>query len=162
MHDLIIKQLDEQLAQYKIHEHVDSRTFADAVDKLPFPSERMLKTIAFQLKSGGWVLAACRGQDGLDYKKLAAAFGVKRDEVVRPSPEELKAGLGIEAGAVSPVALSDDVQVVFDTRVDREQTLFTGAGQPDRTLEITLDELVRVTGGRVVDIAKEIHSEPTQ
>ena len=155
MHASIIKRLDERQAQYTLHEHVDSRTFADAVDKLPFPPERMLKTIAFRLKAGGWILAACRGQDGLDYKKLATVFGVKRDEVVRPSPEELKAGLGLEAGAVSPVALRDEVQVVFDTRVDREQTLFTGAGQPDRTLEITLDELVRVTGGRVVDIAKE-------
>src|SRR5215207_10005767 len=155
MHDLIIKRLDEKAAHYIIHQHEDSRTFADAVDKLPFPPERMLKTIAFRLKSGGWVLAACRGQDGLDYKKLAAAFGVKRDEVVRPSPEELKTGLGLEAGAVSPVALREDVLVVFDTRVDREQSLFTGAGQPDRTLEITLDELVRVTGGRVLDIVKE-------
>jgi len=155
MHEAIVKRLDEQGVQYTIHAHEDSRTYADAVDKLPFPPERMLKTIVFRLKSGGWVLAACRGQDGLDYKKLAAAFGVKRDEVIRPSPDELKAGLGIEAGAVSPVALRDDVQVVFDTRVNREQSLFTGAGQPDRTLEITLDELVRVTGGRVLDIAKE-------
>ena len=155
MHEAIVRRLEEQTAQYTIHEHEDSRTYADAVDKLPFPPERMLKTIVFRLKSGGWVLAACRGQDGLDYKKLAAAFGVKRDEVIRPSPDELKAGLGIEAGAVSPVALRDDVQVVFDTRVNREQSLFTGAGQPDRTLEITLDELVRVTGGRVLDIAKE-------
>jgi len=155
MHEAIIKHLDEHQAHYRIHQHQDSRTFADAVDKLPFPPERMLKTIAFRLKSGGWILAACRGQDGLDYKKLAAAFGVKRDEVVRPSPDELNAGLGLEAGAVSPIALRDDVQVVIDTRVDREQSLFTGAGQPDRTLEITLDELVRVTGGRVLDIAKE-------
>ncbi len=155
MHNAIVKRLDEQAARYTIHEHVDSRTFADAVDKLPFPPERMLKTIVFRLKSGGWVLAACRGQDGLDYKKLAAAFGVKRDEVVRPSPDELKAGLGIEAGAVSPVTLWDDVQVVFDTRVDHKQSLFTGAGQTDRTLEITLDELVRVTDGRVLDVVKD-------
>ncbi len=155
MHDAVIKRLDERQAQYTIHEHVASRTYADAVDKLPFPPERMLKTIAFRLKSGGWILAACRGQDGLDYKKLAAAFGVKREEVVRPSPDELKLGLGLEAGAVSPVALRDDVQVVIDTRVHREQTLFTGAGQSDRTLEITLDELVRVTSGRVLDIVKE-------
>ncbi len=155
MHNAIVKRLDEQAARYTIHKHVDSRTFADAVDKLPFPPERMLKTIVFRLKSGGWVLAACRGQDGLDYKKLAAAFGVKRDEVVRPSPDELKAGLGIEAGAVSPVTLRDDVQVVFDTRVDHKQSLFTGAGQPDRTLEITLDELVRVTEGRVLDVVKD-------
>ena len=155
MHNAILNRLTEQAATFSIHQHVDSRTYADAVDKLPFPPDRMLKTIAFRLKSGGWILAACRGQDGLDYKKLAAAFGVKRDEVVRPSPDELKAGLGIEAGAVSPIALSDAVQVVFDIRVDPVQTLFTGAGQPDRTLEIALSELVRVTGGRVLDIAKE-------
>lgn len=155
MHIQIRKRLDEMHAIYRIHTHADSRTFADAVDKLPFPPDRMLKTIAFRIKAGGWVLAACRGQDALDYKKLAAAFGVKRDEIVRPTPEELFAGLGLEAGAVSPIALREDVQVVIDTRVDPTQTLFTGAGQPDRTLEITLTELVRVTAGRVVDIAKD-------
>ena len=58
MHDAIVKKLNEQAAHYTIHEHEDSRTFADAVDKLPFPPERMLKTIVFRLKSGGWVLAA--------------------------------------------------------------------------------------------------------
>lgn len=155
MHDSIVAYLTTHAAHFTIHQHIDSRTYADAVNTLPFPPERMLKTIAFRLKSGGWILAACRGQDGLDYKKLAAAFGVKRDDVVRPTPEELKAGLGLEAGAVSPVALSSAIQVVFDIRVDPVQTLFTGAGQPDRTLEISLAELVRVTGGRVLDIAKE-------
>lgn len=155
MHAQIVKRLQQMEAQYTLHTHPDSRTFADAVDKLPFPSDRTLKTIAFRLKAGGWVLAACRGQNALDYKKLATAFGVKRDEIVRPDPAELQTGLGLEAGAVSPIPLRADVQVVFDTRVDPIQTLFTGAGQPDRTLEITLAELIRVTGGRVVDIAKE-------
>ncbi|MCC6894324.1 MAG: YbaK/EbsC family protein [Anaerolineae bacterium] len=155
MYQIVLNRLNKSGANYAVHTHADSRTFADAVDKLPFPPDRMLKTIAFRLKAGGWVLAACRGQDALDYKKLAAAFGVKRDEIVRPTPEELLAGLGLEVGAVSPIALRPDVQVVFDTRVDPIQTLFTGAGQPDRTLEITLSELVRVTAGRIVDIAKE-------
>lgn len=155
MHAQIVKRLQEMDAQYTLHTHPDSRTFADAVDKLPFPPDRMLKTIAFRLKAGGWVLAACRGQDALDYKKLAAAFGVKRDEIMRPKPDELLSGLGLEAGAVSPVALHPDTQVVFDNRVDPIQTLFTGAGQPDRTLEITLAELLRITNGRVIDIAKE-------
>ncbi len=56
MHDAIIKRPNEQMAQYGIHEHVDSRTFADAVDKMSFSPERMLKTIAFRLKSGSWIL----------------------------------------------------------------------------------------------------------
>ena len=31
MHDAIVKRLNERAARYTIHEHVDSRTFADAV-----------------------------------------------------------------------------------------------------------------------------------
>lgn len=62
--------------------------------------------------------------------------------------------LGIEAGSVGPLSTIDNVQVVIDSNVTPDETLFWGIGRPDRTLEIRLNDLLRVTQGRVQAIAQ--------
>lgn len=154
IYQTLVDRLTQSSVQFTIHEHVDSRTFADALEKLSFPKERLLKTVAFRLKTGGIVLVALRGEDRVDYRNLAAAFGVKRDQVNRLTPEEVMQILGIEAGSVGPLSTIDNVQVVIDSNVTPDETLFCGIGRPDRTLEIRLDDLLRVTQGRVQAIAQ--------
>jgi Cys-tRNA(Pro)/Cys-tRNA(Cys) deacylase len=149
-----VDKLSQSGAHFTIHEHVDSRTFADALEKLSFPQERLLKTVAFRLKSGGVVLVALRGEDRVDYRNLAAAFGVKRDQVNRLTPEEVLQTLGVEAGSVGPLTTIENVQVIIDSNVSRSETLFCGIGRPDRTLEIRLDDLLRVTHGRIEAVAQ--------
>jgi Cys-tRNA(Pro)/Cys-tRNA(Cys) deacylase len=100
------------------------------------------------------VLVALRGEDRVDYRNLAAAFGVKRDQVNRLTPEEVLQTLGIEAGSVGPLSTVDNVQVIIDNNVSQNETLFCGIGRPDRTLEIRLDDLLRITQGRVQSIAQ--------
>lgn len=151
----IIAVLEREKAQYTVHEHEVSRTYADAVEKLAFPPERLLKTVVFRAKPGRWILAALRGEDRVDYRKLSAGLGLKRDEVNRASPEEVLAVLGVEVGAVGPVTPFPNVEVLFDSRVSDSETLFCGIGRPDRTLEIMLRELVRVTGGRVLAFSQD-------
>ena len=79
----IVGLLTGRGVRFRVHEHVVSRTVADAVALLPFPAEQYLKTVVFRVKGGDWVLVACRGEDRVDYKKVAAACGVRRDRVVR-------------------------------------------------------------------------------
>lgn len=155
MHEQIVDFLTQQHTRFTVHEHEVSRTVNDAVERLPFPLERFLKTIAFRVKGGDLILAGLRGVDRVDYRKLAAAVGVKRDALVRLSPDEVQAALGVEPGSVGPVIPIENMRVIFDTQVNREEPLFCGIGRPDRTLEITLDELVRVTHGQVLPIAQE-------
>ncbi len=52
---------------------------AHAQGHLLFPLGRLLKTVAFKVKDKGYVLAALRGLDRIDYRKLAAACGTKAD-----------------------------------------------------------------------------------
>lgn len=138
---------------YTIHEHVLSHMVADAEAQLPFPPERLLKTIAFKTKAGGYILAALRGPDRVDYRKLANAFESKRADVVRLSPQEVFDTLGVEVGSVSPIVLQDQVRVVFDTRVSTTETVFCGIGRADQTLEIYLADLIRITQGQVLAIS---------
>ena len=153
--EAIINILTARDVAYTVHEHVPSYTFADAEERLPFPAERLLKTVAFRIKNGSYLLAAVRGPDRIDYRKLAAASGAKRADIVRLTPEELKAVFEIEAGSLSPIALQGNPKVFFDTQVPNEETVFCGIGRADRTLEIRLSDLVQITGGQVLPLIQD-------
>ncbi|HEX2907997.1 MAG TPA: YbaK/EbsC family protein [Phototrophicaceae bacterium] len=155
MDQRIIERLKAQGAQFRIHEHLPIRTVADAIEKALFPPERCLTTVALRLKRGDWVLVGKCSPGRVDYKKLAAALAVKRSKIRCPSPDEVLAVLGLEAGAVSPIPTIAEVRVIFDMRVPAQETLFTGIGRTDRTLEITLSELLRVTQGQIADIVAD-------
>jgi Cys-tRNA(Pro)/Cys-tRNA(Cys) deacylase len=154
MYDLISQKLIANHAHFTIHEHIEVRTVADSLEKLPFPLERYLTTVAFRIKHGDWVLTGRRGMDRIDYKKLAAALGVRREALSLPASDEVLATLGLEAGTVCPIPTVEGVQVIFDQRLSHDHTLYAGVGRAGRTLEITLDELLRITGGRIVDIVQ--------
>jgi Cys-tRNA(Pro)/Cys-tRNA(Cys) deacylase len=140
---------------FTIHEHPPSHTVAEAEERLPFPVERLLKAIAFKLKAGGYILAAVRGPDRIDYRKLATATGAKRADIVRLTPEEVIEVFGVEVGSVSPIPLQEGVEVYFDTQVSTTETVFCGIGRADRTLEIQLMDLVKVTQGRVLPLVND-------
>src|SRR5512134_2758122 len=148
--EAIVKFLKARNVPFTIHEHVPSYTVADAEAHLLFPLERLLKTIAFKTRSGSYVLAAVRGPDRIDYRKLAAACGTKRTDVFRLTPEEVVQAFGVEVGSVSPIPLQEGVQVFFDRRVPAEESVFCGIGRADRTLEMRLADLVEITRGQIV------------
>src|SRR5512146_645908 len=141
-YEAIVTLLTTQEVPFTIHEHAPSYTVADAKERLLFPLERLLKTIAFKVKAGGTILAAVRGPDRIDYRKLAAACRTKRADVVRLTPEEVTEAFGVEVGSVGPISLQEGVVVFFDAHVPTKETVFCGIGRADRTLEIQLMDLV--------------------
>jgi Cys-tRNA(Pro)/Cys-tRNA(Cys) deacylase len=151
-YEAIVQLLTARGVPFKIHEHRPSHTVADAEAYLDFPLERLLKTIAFRLRSGSYILAAVRGPDRIDYRKLAAACGTKRTDIFRLTPEEVVQAFNVEVGSVSPVLLQAGVRILFDTNVPTRETVFCGIGRPDRTLEIQLADLVQITQGQIVPL----------
>jgi Cys-tRNA(Pro)/Cys-tRNA(Cys) deacylase len=155
MYDEILTLLTTRGIPFKIHEHVSSRTVTDARERLSFPLDRLLKTIAFKRKAGGWILAAVRAPDRVDYKSLAQAVGAKRADLLQLSPQEVHDVFGVEVGSVGPIVLRGDVQVLLDSNITRNETVYCGVGRDDRTLEIRLSDLVQITGGRVLPLCKD-------
>lgn len=151
----IVRLLSERGITFRIHEHVVSRTVADAVASLPFPLEKLLKTVVFRVKGGPWILAGIKGPDRVDYRKLATALAVKRADLVRPEAAEIETTLGVEVGGVSPLPLHDDTRILFDSSVVAMSTVFCGAGRSDRTLEIAVTDLIAVSGGQIASIVQE-------
>jgi|tagenome__1003787_1003787.scaffolds.fasta_scaffold19291042_2 Cys-tRNA(Pro)/Cys-tRNA(Cys) deacylase len=153
--ELLTGRLADSGVRFRIHEHVVSRTVADAEALLPFPLAGLLKTVVFRVKGGPWVLAVCRGQDRVDYRKLALACEVKRADLVRPAPEEVEAALGFAIGGVSPLPPDDTTRSIVDaTAATTLDTVYCGIGRNDQTLEIAIADLIAVAGARVLPIVQ--------
>jgi Cys-tRNA(Pro)/Cys-tRNA(Cys) deacylase len=150
----IAERLTSRVVAFAIHEHVVARTVADALEHLPFSPDAYLKTVAFRLKAGGWVLAALRGADRVDYRGLATALGVGRRDLHQMTPDEVAADLGYPIGGVGPVPTNEQTRTIFDSRaVEALDVVYCGAGRPDRTLEVRLTDLMAACDGLVARVA---------
>ena len=151
----IVEHLTRRGVPFAIHEHVVARTVADALERLPFSPDAYLKTVAFRLKAGGWVLAALRGADRVDYRGLAAALGVGRRDLHQMTPDEVADDLGYPLGGVGPVPTNPQTRTVFDALAVQElDTVYCGAGRPDRTLEARISDLIAACDGLTAPIAQ--------
>ena len=155
VYERILSTLAQGNVRYQIHEHAPSVTFQDAIDYLDFPLDRLLKTIAFRVKNGPWVLAVVQGADRVDYKKLAAHLGTSRDKLMRLAPEQVETDLGYPLGGVAPFPTNPHTKVVFDSKTLSLGNVFCGTGRTNRTLEIAIDDLVRLSGGSIAPIVQE-------
>ncbi len=148
--------VDQGGLPFTLHEHAPSRTMEDAAQNLSFDVARIVKTIAFRTRNGGLVLAALRGIKRVDYPRLAALVGVNRRDLAPLAPEEVRELLGVEPGSVSPLPLREDAVVFIDDDVLTIQpTIYCGIGRSDRTLEISPDDLEKLTGGQIGGFTKE-------
>ncbi len=154
MYEAIVRQLTERGVRFRIHRHPVAATVAEAQARLPFPPEQFLKTLAFKVRDGGWVLAALRGLDRIDYRKLAEAVVVKRAELRQPGPEEVQAELGFAVGGVCPFPPTPDTVVIVDRDAARLDVVYCGIAREDSTLEIGLRDLLALTNARVQAIAQ--------
>jgi len=140
---------------FTIHQHVAAQSVADAQARPPFPFAADLKTVAFRLKAGGWVLAALRGANRVDHRGLAAALGVGRRDVHQLTPAEVLADLGYPLGGVGPLPPNGQTRTVFDALAVAElDVVYCGAGRPDRTLEARITDLVAACDGIVAPISQ--------
>ena len=152
------EQLQQRLAasglRYHLHEHPPSVTVVHAETYLDFPVAQLLKTIAFRVKHGDWVLAALCGHAQVDYKKLAVQCGVSRDKLARLSPAEVEQDLGFPLGGVGPFAPNPQTRVLVDAGAMQHAVIYCGTGRNDRTLAIAPADLVALSGASVAPLAK--------
>ena len=143
----IIDILDGKFISYKIHKHGEVLTMRDVEEKLPFPIDRLLKTLVFRIRDSSWILAVLKGRDRIDYRKLAQALNVRRQDIIRPSVEEIESKLGFQIGGICPIPTKHDIRVVFDKSILELDSVYCGVGRNDRSLEIRLADLLRASGG---------------
>ena len=151
----ILERLEKHHVEFIVHEHAAVTTIEDAEDKASHLVERLIKTIVFQLKDGGWVLAGVPCHARVDYRKLAAVLGVNRRQLRSMSPEGVTRELGFEIGGVGPFPVQNDVRVVFDESLQYLEMVRCGSGKNTQTLELSFRDLLQVSKGEVHPIIRQ-------
>ncbi|WP_420629614.1 aminoacyl-tRNA deacylase [Candidatus Leptofilum sp.] len=154
VYDQIVTLLQSNKVDFEMHEHKPVRTVAEIEEKLPFLLDKMLKTVAFRVKDGRFILAGLRGHDRIDYRQLAAYCGVNRRAIASMSPDAVEAKLGFEVGGVGPFTLQPEVTVLLDEQLAEMGTVYCGSGKNTATLAIQFTDLLRVCGGEMVSLAR--------
>ena len=153
--DDVVRLLSERGVPFTLHEHTPMRTVSEHQTLLPFDTGSYLKTLAFRVRDGGWVLAAIQGLDRLDYRRLADALGVPRAAIRAATPEEVEATLGCEVGGVCPIPTRDGVELLVDSAAIDMDVVYCGSGRSDRTLEMRMADLLSLVRPRVVPLRRE-------
>ncbi|MGZ9235816.1 MAG: aminoacyl-tRNA deacylase, partial [Anaerolineales bacterium] len=88
--------------------------------------EQIVRSILFQIKPGEFVMVLVAGREQVDWKKLRQLVG--RSRVRMATEEEVLEVTGYRVGTVSPFGSKNQVKVLIDTSVLKEEELSIGSG----------------------------------
>ncbi len=149
------KQLESFGLSDRIREFsVSSATVELAAAALDVPPEVIAKTIAVSDKSGeGCILIVTAGDNKLCSKKFKQQFGFKPKML---KFDEVEQKTGHPVGGVCPFGVNEGASVYLDSSLKRFEKIYPAAGTVNTAVEITLDELKKVTGqDEFIDVCKE-------
>lgn len=130
------------------------KTAQAAADAVGCTVGQIVKSLVFRLGgdpgSDRAVLVATSGAHRVDTAKLAALLGT---DVTMADPKLVRAVTGFSIGGIPPLGHARPLDVVIDAHLLAHEALWAAAGHPNSLFPLTPDELRRMTGGRVADVA---------
>lgn len=112
--------------------------------------EQILKTLLFDDRNGGFVVAIACGTGRVDRARLAAVAGAAKLRVA-DAPDVLRV-TGFPAGGVAPLALPPDLPVVVDLAVMQLPVAWGGAGREELLLRVAPADIVRLNNAIIAEI----------
>ena len=143
-------EYEEVVFPEEIHDALGVATFAG------LPAEVVYKTLVVltQPPPGRPALILEPADAVLDLKRAARGMGVKRAEMA--SQAEAERLTGLQVGGISALALTHQSWPVFlERRASSLERIVVSAGQRGRNLRLRVEDLMKVTGARWIDAARE-------
>jgi Cys-tRNA(Pro) deacylase len=128
-----------------------TRTAEEAARAIGTTLAQIVKSLVF-VADGRPVLALVSGRNRVDLSKLAKAAGAARIE--RADAALVRSTTGFAIGGVPPVGHATPMATFIDQDLLHYPVVYAAAGTPTAIFPIAPADLVRVTGGRVVDLAQ--------
>ena len=139
--------------RFKVMEFdASTRTAADAAAAIGCEVAEIAKSLIFRgATSGRAVLIIASGVDRVDEKKAAAAVG---EPIARADADFVREQTGFAIGGVPPVGHKQQPIVLIEESLMRFAEIWAAAGTPNSVFRLTPAELVELTGGRTVAVAR--------
>jgi prolyl-tRNA editing enzyme YbaK/EbsC (Cys-tRNA(Pro) deacylase) len=127
-----------------------TRTAADAAAAVGCKTGQIAKSLVFRSASGASILVIASGANQVDEQRVAALLG---EEVNRASAEFVRESSGFAIGGVAPFAHSS-APALIDADLMQYQEIWAAGGSPHAVVRLTPNELIRISGGRVVEVCR--------
>ena len=139
-----------------IVEYAEStKTAQAAADALGTTVERIVKSLVF-LANGQPVVVLASGVNRVDTTRIGHELGRRID---RADAARVREATGFAIGGVAPIGYPAPVETLVDRDLLQYDVVWAAAGTPNHVFPIAPVDLVRVTGGRVLDIRVEPDGE---
>lgn len=130
-----------------------TKTSQDAADAVGCELSAIAKSLVFMVDDSP-VVAFLSGDTRLDTAALAAAMGGQ--EARRATLEEARMHTGFAAGGTPPFGHSTPIPILADRALQRHGDVWSAGGTPTTVFPIALEDLVRVTGARWVEVSSPL------
>ena len=124
----------------------------EAAEKLGVSPGRVFKTLIAELDDGRLAVAIVPVATSLNLKALAGALSAKRAEMADMARAERTTGY--VAGGISPLGQKKALPTVLDESAAQHSTIYVSAGRRGLEIELSPDDLLRLTRGRSAAIAR--------
>jgi prolyl-tRNA editing enzyme YbaK/EbsC (Cys-tRNA(Pro) deacylase) len=130
-----------------------TRTAADAAAAIGCEVAQIAKSLIFRgANSGRAVLIIASGVDRVDEKKAALAVG---EPITRADADFVREATGFAIGGVPPVGHRTKPVVLIEESLLQLHEIWAAAGTPNAVFRLTPADLVELTGGRTVAVARK-------
>jgi prolyl-tRNA editing enzyme YbaK/EbsC (Cys-tRNA(Pro) deacylase) len=127
-----------------------TRTSAEAAARVGCTLGQIAKSLVFRGQvTGQAVLVITSGSNRVDEAKVGQYFG---EPIGRADADFVRAATGFAIGGVPPVGHSQPIETFIDEDLLQYATTWGAAGTPNAVFELTPDNLVKMTGGKVVKV----------
>ena len=128
-----------------------ARTAVDAANSLKCEVGAIVKSLLLRADDG-YVLCLVSGDKKCSLNKVKKITGKK--DVCMANAEDVKKQTGFTIGGVSPVGLTNNLEIMIDNQLNRFQDIFAAAGHPNTVFKIDFKNLKEITKGVIVDISE--------
>lgn len=151
--DRVVEALARAGVTAEIHELDGSaRTAAMAAEQLGVEVGAIASSLIFTA-DGSPLLVVTSGAHRVDTALVAEAIGVAH--IGRADADFVRRHTGQSIGGVAPVGHPSPIRTVVDTALARYPQVWAAGGHPHAVFPTTFDELVAMTGGTPIPVARD-------
>jgi prolyl-tRNA editing enzyme YbaK/EbsC (Cys-tRNA(Pro) deacylase) len=129
-----------------------TRTAQEAADAIGCEVGQIAKTLIFKSKNSlQSVCIIASGSNKVDEKKVEELIGQK---IEKPDADYVVTHTGFAIGGIPPFGYSLEIKPLIDQDLMQYSTVWAAAGTPNAVFELSSQNLLHLTQGRIVDIRK--------
>ena len=128
-----------------------ARTALDASKALSCKVGAIVKSLLIKTDDT-FVLCLISGDKRCSLNKIKKITGKK--DVCMANAESVKTLTGFTIGGVSPIGLNNKIEIMIDNQLSRFKEIYAAAGHPNAIFKIDLENLVRITSGKIMEISE--------